>query len=32
LAPAHIRRHKLKHLSANLGHAAVRNPQTARSA
>jgi hypothetical protein len=25
-------RNKLKHLSANLGHAAVRNPQTARSA
>jgi hypothetical protein len=24
--------HKLKQLSANLGHAAVRNPQTARSA
>jgi hypothetical protein len=27
-----FRRRKLKQLSANMGHAAVRNPQTARSA
>jgi hypothetical protein len=31
-AGLHLAANKLKQLSANLGHAAVRNPQTARSA
>src|SRR3984893_12685350 len=32
LNPTRSSRHKLKYVSANLGHAAVRNSQTARSA